>query len=771
MLLFSFVFLSIPFSYALAKDEPLKLNIVPSISQTTFSSSEWVGFKATAPPGKTYGNVNWTSYNGSDSLNENGGQTRYPHGKHMIKATVCETSKPKSCISGNYSFTTTNSIPDTPVIYMTPSEQLHRYTKVYFAHDVTKDMDGDAISFDWKVDNAEWINHAPNGIFTSGDHTISVRAKDSLNTYSNIGTQKLSILNAPPTKPVILTSPRKHIKTSNEVTFDAFSSDFDRDKFTLEWKLDDGDWTKTKPNTVLPRGQHIIFSKATDVKGNHSQIGYTVFDVENTAPSVPKITFESDKGPTAIISVTMNASGSVDVDGDTISYQIKVDNGTWQTSPYVDKFPRGEHTVYARAIDALKAISEVSSKIMKIENTKPTKPTVEGILGSLGISSEDVTFIASGSTDLDADPLSYQWKVDSGEWTNVAPNGKFKKGEHIVFVRAVDDYNGISDEATYIFTSKNSAPTTPTIVIKPSVNLTAASLAEFSVQGSIDYDEDILSYEWSYDGGSWLSSPPSGSLLLGVHTLSVRAKDTEGAMSPVYTTSFTVKKAPPSEPVISLTPSESLNPQTQISFSTISISPDNSILTYYWRVDHGPWTMTSPNGTFAEGSHTVSVQSQDSDGIKSNIVSKLFNVVRGFTDVALKESFEGTPGSFTFNGTWLSTNLSSNVGIFSYTSGTTADAGQNSTNVQFTIPKDSDKASLSFDFLVRSEENKDFFTYSIDGIDKTFSGFGTWTHVNIPLEVGTHTVAFKYSKDAVGSLYDDAAFIDDFTVNYHQYNN
>lgn len=774
ILLFSIAFFSISYDHhALAKDDPppsSPLTIESTISETTFSSSEWVGFKAISSTGKSYGPVSWTAYNGSDTLNTDGGETRYPRGNHTVKASVCEINNPKSCIDATYSFTTTNSIPETPLIYMTPSDNIQRYTKVYFAHNVTKDFDGDVLTFEWKVDNGPWINQAPNGIFTSGEHLISIRAKDSSGAYSEIGTKPLTIVNAPPTKPVIVTYPKTEIKTKDEVTFEAFSSDFDGDEFTFEWKIDDGQWSKTKPKTVLSRGHHIVFSKAIDVNGNHSQIGYSIFEVVNSAPSAPIIKIDPAKGSTATTPLTITASGSIDVDGDEITYEIKIDDNPWQTAPFVTKLPRGDYTVYARAIDSLGAVSEFSSKILKIENTRPTKPTIEATLGPLGLSSEDVTFVASGSTDLDADPVGYQWKVNNGEWSNIAPNGKFKKGEHTVYARATDDYNGISDETSYSFTIKNSGPTVPTIVTAPLGDLTSVSNVTFTAEGSMDYDNDPLSFEWSYDNGPWISSPPMGNLSIGGHTLSVRAKDDEGLFSPVHTISFMVKKAPPSEPILSMTPTESLTPSTFISFSASSASADSASLTYYWSKDGRNWTTTAPDGTFPEGKHTVSVQIQDADGAKSNIVSRTFTVSRAYTDVILEEGFEGTTSSLSFKGTWIPTNLTSNVGMYSLTSPLTPHGGQSQTQLDFIIPANVKNATLSFDYLVRSEANKDYFSYTLDGIEKKFSGFGTWTHVTIPLQSGAHTIIFQYSKDGANSLYDDAAFIDDFKIKYQQFN-
>ena len=742
------------------------------MDETTFESSEWVSFKAVLPNGKTYGNVDWSSYNGSSTLDTFGGKTRYPRGNHTVTATICKSGDPSDCLQATYTFTTTNSKPDTPIIYMTPSERIGRYTKVYFAHDVTKDIDGDELTFEWKLDNNPWSNYPPNGIFSSGEHKVSLRARDTSHVYSDVATKTFSILNAPPTKPVVVTLPKTDIRTIDEVTFNAFSTDFDRDPFTFEWKLDDGEWSKTKPKTTLPRGQHIIFVKATDSKGNYSQIGYTIFDVINTPPSAPKITIEPNSGSTAITEITLKASGSVDVDGDKISYEIKVGDGEWGASPTIGKYPRGEHTVYARAKDSLGEYSAISTKKLIIENTKPTKPNLEVILGPLGISSEDVSFIASGSTDLDADPLSYFWKVDDGEWSSVSPNGKFKKGEHTVYVRAADNYNGVSEEASYTFTIQNSAPTAPTIKVNPE-NLTTASIAEFTAEGSIDYDGDPLSFEWSIDNGSWLSAPPNGSLSLGNHIIAVRAKDTEGLYSPVTTTTIVVSKPAPTLPTLTMSPSDSLTTDSQITFSATATSSPNSFLTYYWSVDGGPWSITAPNGKFSEGTHTVSVQTKDTDGTSSAIASKTFVVTKAYDKIEWKESFEGVSSAqLSVGGSWTISSLTSNTGSRSLTSGTTANGSSNTATLQFTIPNNAKNAYLSFDYLVRSEKDKDIFTYTINGtVSKPFSGFGSWSNVNTPLESGNHTITFTYKKDATGSTFDDAAFIDSIKVTFQQEKN
>ncbi|MFB0525602.1 MAG: glycoside hydrolase family 5 protein [Phycisphaerae bacterium] len=71
---------------------------------------------------------------------------------------------------------------------------------------------------------------------------------------------------------------------------------------------------------------------------------------------------------------------------------------------------------------------------------------------------------------------------------------------------------------------------------------------------------------------------------------------------------------------------------------------------------------------------------------------------------------------------------------------------------------------ISFYRKVSSESGFDYLNFSIDGVEKgKWSGEQDWTEVSFPVNEGTRTFEWTYSKDGSASDGDDTAWIDDIT--------
>ncbi len=69
--------------------------------------------------------------------------------------------------------------------------------------------------------------------------------------------------------------------------------------------------------------------------------------------------------------------------------------------------------------------------------------------------------------------------------------------------------------------------------------------------------------------------------------------------------------------------------------------------------------------------------------------------------------------------------------------------------------------TASFYFKVSSEQDWDLLSFSVDGVEQQeWSGEIDWTSFSMPLSAGTHTLEWRYAKDATFSDGLDAAFID-----------
>ena len=71
----------------------------------------------------------------------------------------------------------------------------------------------------------------------------------------------------------------------------------------------------------------------------------------------------------------------------------------------------------------------------------------------------------------------------------------------------------------------------------------------------------------------------------------------------------------------------------------------------------------------------------------------------------------------------------------------------------------------SFDYRVSSELNFDTLKFLVDGVQQQqWSGDVPWANFALPLTAGTHTLEWRYSKDANGNFGLDAAFIDNVNL-------
>jgi hypothetical protein len=163
--------------------------------------------------------------------------------------------------------------------------------------------------------------------------------------------------------------------------------------------------------------------------------------------------------------------------------------------------------------------------------------------------------------------------------------------------------------------------------------------------------------------------------------------------------------------------------------------PDGFVLdtTYYWRVDE-----IEANGTVHKGD------------------------VWSFT-VSMVEDFETNDFSkFSWNSSgelsWETSRSERHSGFFSARSGSIEDF--ESTTLQVSI--DCVLGDITFYCKVSSEPRHDNLKFKIDGVEKgTWSGEEDWSEVSFPVDEGTRTFEWTYSKDGSDSEGDDTAWIDD----------
>ncbi|MFG3438343.1 hypothetical protein ACGF0J_13960 [Nonomuraea sp. NPDC047897] len=129
----------------------------------------------------------------------------------------------------------------------------------------------------------------------------------------------------------------------------------------------------------------------------------------------------------------------------------------------------------------------------------------------------------------------------------------------------------------------------------------------------------------------------------------------------------------------------------------------------------------------------------------------------------LVETFEGNPLSLEWSGDWGWTGSRAHGGTWSFWS---ADIGDNGTStVTFTLPPRA--TTIQFWYSVSSEATYDKFEFLINGVVQlTASGEVGWTQSAVFDVSGATQVVFRYTKDGDTSTGEDAAWIDDLTIDF-----
>ncbi len=208
--------------------------------------------------------------------------------------------------------------------------------------------------------------------------------------------------------------------------------------------------------------------------------------------------------------VTLNGSGSSDIDGNLLTYQwsfvsVPAGSGATLANPttakptfLVDR--AGQYVVQLMVNDGM-VNSAPASVMITTSNTAPVANAGPNQTVKVGVT---VTLNGSGSTDADGNPLTYQWSFVSvptgsaatiGGPTTVKPTFiADKAGDYLVRL-IVNDGMVNSGPATVTITTTNTAPVANA---GPDQAATVGSSVTLNGSGSTDVDSNPLTYDWSF---------------------------------------------------------------------------------------------------------------------------------------------------------------------------------------------------------------------------------------------------------------------------------
>jgi len=404
-----------------------------------------------------------------------------------------------------------------------------------------------AMSTDGGTTWSAWGNDGPTlnpSLTTRGDQwKAQARARDHVGRTSNwVESAPVTILNSPPTTPTGCSITPPSPQTNDVLTgVGAGSTDADPGDtvtYQFEWaKSTDGGatwspWGNAGP-TIDPglttNGElwkaHARATDGTATTGFGPESAPVT--IANSPPTAPTSVTIAPNRPAGTDNLTATATGQTDADGDAMALQYqwaKSTNGgtSWgawgHDGPVLDHSNTANGDLWkarARASDGT-AWGNWTESTPVLVNSAATPPTSVVITPPNPKTDDPLTATASGSTDADGNPITYQYQwarstdggTTWGPWGNTGPvlaaSLTTKNDRWKARARAFDGYYYSGWVSSTPVTIANSAPMAPSVSVTPLHPLDGDDLNAAPVATDADGDPLIYQCEWakSTDGGA-----------------------------------------------------------------------------------------------------------------------------------------------------------------------------------------------------------------------------------------------------------------------------
>ncbi|MBD8870412.1 ThuA domain-containing protein [Nocardioides donggukensis] len=211
---------------------------------------------------------------------------------------------------------------------------------------------------------------------------------------------------------------------------------------SLEYRLDDGDWTDyTEPVSVDRAGDHVLRWRASDAAGNESSGSVDVTVPDTTDPTLEvTVDPESPDGQNGwwTSTVTLSATASDEGPGP-VTLEFRVDDGDWTTYESPVRIDRdGSHEVVFRALDEAGNVARSRHEVRR-DATDPTV-SVSGIRDGAVLSVEETRSVVVTAADGTSGVDSVQLTLDGEAVTSpvLVDAVALLSGDHTLRVQATD---------------------------------------------------------------------------------------------------------------------------------------------------------------------------------------------------------------------------------------------------------------------------------------------------------------------------------------------
>lgn len=267
---------------------------------------------------------------------------------------------------------------------------------------------------------------------------------------------------------------------------------------------------------VASRGDSIVCAVDVTDSSGATVSSTSSMTIDNREPTMPTVSLSPAVGYIDS-TLTCTASGSVDPDGDTVSYLYSWNVGgtplSENTSTLSAAFAADDVvTCTVTPSDGLLS-GTAGNASMTISNSTPNIDSLS--LSPDPLYTDDPVVASAFASDTDGDSLTlyYTWTVDGNEVQsgtgNTLSSTYFSKNETVTVSVVADDGSTTSAALTSSLLCNNTAPTAPSISVSPADPMEQTDALQCIIDiTSGDVDGDSISYDfaWTVDG-----TPYSGS--------------------------------------------------------------------------------------------------------------------------------------------------------------------------------------------------------------------------------------------------------------------
>ena len=473
----------------------------------------------------------------------------------------------------------------------------------------------------------------PYSDLTLGNHLITMTVNDEIG--GTCVDTVIYTVGSPPTLTLTQPNPGETYAQGTPITFSAEvvdNEDAPAD-ISVTWVSDiDGEFSTKGPNSSdlaqftysdLSPGNHTVTVTATDSTGlfDDAIISFIVNGVPNQPTS---LTISPDPATTSQ-SLTALASGSVDPDGSSVSYNYEwlLSGSTMSVGPTLDSSmtTKGDFwTVRATPFDGVSS-GQYAETSITIENSEPVVSTVT-LSPTAPTTQDDITctYVATDPDVNDNLTATFSWSINGGTTSETSSqlSGPFQFESEITCTVTASD-----GTATASSSSTLTIGNTPPEIASVTFSSTEVYTEDFLnvVVSASDAESDPLSYtyEWYVNGSVAFSETKStnNASLDGIDYFDrddsvyvIVTVDDGSGNSSLASETVIVLNTPPSVFNTQISPLEPISGQDDLvcttQYSNPDIDGDTVSLTYEWLVDDG------------SGSQTTTFTSDTVDGAETN---------------------------------------------------------------------------------------------------------------------------------------------------------